>query len=414
METATEIKKPTAHTEGGKNYWINESQAYDESGTGGDETTSADGGLATGDESPSIAFHTWESKVAPSYGSTLLKMKWSTNDATGNDQWHAEYTKNNGGAWADLLAKGTNRNVAIQTAQISLDADQDLTQVQVRISLDKVASGDGDTVYIWDIWTEGTVGAVTPQAVEGTLTLAGGLTTKPAKKVAGSITPSGALSAKVFKNLGGLSPHILNLAGALKKKVSKKGLVGTLTFVGDLATQFIAGMEYQSCDGTLTFTSALKRKIAKGLSGGLTFTGQVVKKVSKSFEGNVTFSGEVKKKTSKKGLAGALTFLGDVATRFRKTQAVSGILTFLGVLSAKAGKKLSGAVTFIGNLTRKVSKSFGGNVTFSGLLSRKTSKSPIGILTFAGALSTLYIPGAPGGKGKKIKTLSKPIFLVGP
>ena len=64
----------------------------------------------------------------------------------------------------DLLAAGTNRNASIQTAQIALDANQDLSLVKVRINTEQLKGADGHTVRIYDIWTEGTyTGGVTEQ-----------------------------------------------------------------------------------------------------------------------------------------------------------------------------------------------------------------------------------------------------------
>jgi len=162
-----EIKKPTTFTEGALALWTNESNAYDQSGTGGDETTYAYQSLDT-DESPSIRFHTWQAKVE-TYTATVLKLKWETSIQTGDDEVHIEYTKNGGGAWADLLAKAANRSVGFSTAQISLDANQDLTQVEVRVSSDKLKGGDGVEFMVSDIWTEGeyTGGTEYQRAVDG-------------------------------------------------------------------------------------------------------------------------------------------------------------------------------------------------------------------------------------------------------
>lgn len=150
----TEIKKPTTFAEGALLLWTNESNCYDQQGTGGDETTMGYQTLNT-DESPSIRFHTWEAKVE-TYTATVLKLKWKTSIQTGDDEVHIEYTKNGGGAWADLLAKGVNRSVSYATAQIALDTNQDLTQVEVRVNSDKVKGADGCDFQISDIWTEGT------------------------------------------------------------------------------------------------------------------------------------------------------------------------------------------------------------------------------------------------------------------
>lgn len=213
---ATEVKKPTDFTEAAGLQWTNEPQAYDTS-TAGDETTSADGTLAVDDEDPSITYHTWAAK-GQTYTQTLLKMKWSTNDLTGDDEWHAEYTKNGGGAWLDLVAYGTNRNTTIQTAQVTLDANQDLTQVQVRIRLEKQKGGDGDTLYIWDIWTEGEYTAVTTYEIytnsaariKGTQNIPLGPSTSNARIKATGLIAGAPTSAARIKAAGKEAPKLFS------------------------------------------------------------------------------------------------------------------------------------------------------------------------------------------------------------
>ena len=149
-----EIKKPTTFTEGALLLWTNEAYCYDQSGTGGDETTFGYQSLDT-DEAPSIRFHTWETK-GQTYTATVLKLKWKTSIQTGDDEFGIEYTKNGGGQWGDLVTKGANRSSSYTTAEIALDTNQDLTQVEIRVNSDKIKGGDGCDLQISDIWTEGT------------------------------------------------------------------------------------------------------------------------------------------------------------------------------------------------------------------------------------------------------------------
>lgn len=163
---AQEIKKPTTFTEGALLLWTDEANAYDQAG-GGDESTYSYQILDT-DEAPSITYHTWGTK-GQTYTATTLYVRWQTSITTGDDEVHIEYTKNGGGAWADLLAKGINRSAAWTNALIALDANQDLTQVQVRVNSDKVKGADGCDFRISDIWTDGTYSAggvsVTPDTL---------------------------------------------------------------------------------------------------------------------------------------------------------------------------------------------------------------------------------------------------------
>ena len=149
-----EIKKPTTFTEGTQLLWSNELNCYDQSGTGGDETTFGYQSL-NGDDIPSIRFHTWETK-GQTYTATVLKLKWKTSIQTGDDKFGIEYTKNGGSNWNDLVAMGVNRSSSYATAEIALDANQDLSQVEVRVNSDKIKGPDNCDLQISDIWTEGT------------------------------------------------------------------------------------------------------------------------------------------------------------------------------------------------------------------------------------------------------------------
>lgn len=151
---AIEIKKPTTFTEGALLLWTDEPNCYDQSGTGGDETTFGYQDIGT-DESPSIRFHTWETK-GQTYTATTLKLKWKTSIQVGDDEFGIKYTKDGGSQWNDLVTKGVNRSSSYTTAEIPLNINQDLTQVEVRVNSDKIKGGDGCDLQISDIWTEGT------------------------------------------------------------------------------------------------------------------------------------------------------------------------------------------------------------------------------------------------------------------
>lgn len=173
----TEVKKPTTFTEGALGLWANEANCYDQQGVAGDESTYGYQTLDT-DETPSIRFHTWETK-GQTYTATTLKLKWKTSIQTGDDEFGIEYTKNGGSNWYDLVVKGANRSVAYTTAQIALDANQDLTQVEVRVNSDKVKGADNCQLQISDIWTEGEY--------------TGGVTVSPAPASAASSAVIGAI-----------------------------------------------------------------------------------------------------------------------------------------------------------------------------------------------------------------------------
>lgn len=150
---AYEIKKPLNYSPSTGNF-TDPANAYDQSGIAGDEATSVTINLAVND-GYQITYDIWETKVEAAYASTQLKVKWKTELVSGEDEWKVEYTKDGGDNWFDLLSLGPNRNLTIQTASIALDTDQDLTQVKLRVYTNRVGTGDGDQIHVFDIWTEG-------------------------------------------------------------------------------------------------------------------------------------------------------------------------------------------------------------------------------------------------------------------
>ena len=149
----TEIKKPTTHTDAPGNSWTNPGQCYD-TATAGDETT--EGNVYNfADENPDITFHTWDTK-GQTYTATVLKVKWKTSGSFSNDKFAIQYSKDGGNLWNDLVPLGVHNETTIQTSSTSLDANQDLSQVQIKVVEDRFGVGDKDYIYIYDIWTEGT------------------------------------------------------------------------------------------------------------------------------------------------------------------------------------------------------------------------------------------------------------------
>lgn len=144
-----EIKKPTSHTDG--TGWTNPAQAYDLPSTANDQTTEGDDTSMEGD--PAITFHNWASKVE-TYTVTVLKVNWKTNGLFVGDQFAIQYMKD-GSNWLDIVTLGVHNETTIQTSSISLDVNQDLSLVQVKVVATKSGDSDGGTLYIYDIWTEG-------------------------------------------------------------------------------------------------------------------------------------------------------------------------------------------------------------------------------------------------------------------
>lgn len=160
----TEIKKPTAHTD--NIGWTNPAQAYDFPSVANDQTTQGNG-TDMADADPAINFHTWATK-SQVYTATVLKVNWRTNGAFSDDQFGIRYTNNGGANWIDLVALGIHNETTIQTSSVNLSANQNLTQVQVKVVTDRTKGPDGGTLYIYDIWAEGTYEPVVGVITAGT------------------------------------------------------------------------------------------------------------------------------------------------------------------------------------------------------------------------------------------------------
>jgi type II secretory pathway pseudopilin PulG len=148
-----EIKKPTARTD--NTVWTTPALAYNYPDTPNDQSDSgSDTSMPTRD--PAILFYSWALKTE-TYTATVLKVNWRTNGLHSNDQFAIRYTKDGGINWLDLVPMGVHNETTIQTSSASLDANQVLTSVQVKVVSTRFPnpSADGGTLYIYDIWTEG-------------------------------------------------------------------------------------------------------------------------------------------------------------------------------------------------------------------------------------------------------------------
>jgi len=103
---------------------------------------------------PWVTFSNWQTKEG-AYSATTLYVNWKTNGTFSNDKFAIQYTKNGGTNWYDLVASAVHNDVTIQTSSVALDANQDLTQVQVKLTYTKVTGPDSGIVYVYDIWTKG-------------------------------------------------------------------------------------------------------------------------------------------------------------------------------------------------------------------------------------------------------------------
>lgn len=150
--TSYEYKKPTAFTDTNDN-WANEANAYD-SANPDEQTTCASSDAAPNDEDPWITCHTWSTK-GRAYTATDLFVNWKTDGLWSNDQIAIRYTKDGGSNWYDLVSLAVHNETILQQDTVSLNANQDLTQVQVKAVIDRITGRDSGHLYIYDIWTKG-------------------------------------------------------------------------------------------------------------------------------------------------------------------------------------------------------------------------------------------------------------------
>lgn len=145
---ATETKRPTNSADAGGE-WTDDALAYDT-----DLETFA---YVTNwaDYVPSLTCDTWQAKVE-SYSATKLYVKYADNQQPGDDDTYGiEYTKDGGNNYIDLVVMGVHEQGTPVEAQADLDADQDLSLVIVRVNTLREKGGDGASIYIYDIRTEG-------------------------------------------------------------------------------------------------------------------------------------------------------------------------------------------------------------------------------------------------------------------
>ena len=416
---ATEVKKPTAFTDGSA-VWSNEGQAYD-TVTAGDETTYADSTMS-GDFNPSILFYAWGTK-GQTYTATVLKVKWLCAQAQTDDTWGIQYTKNGGSNWYDLLAEGNNSSAVIVTEQVSLDTDQDLTQVQVKVVSNQTKNPDGHNVRIYDVWTEGeyTAGSTTyyQDAGQHAMTMAGSMARMTSKYPGShSMTIAGALTRKGFKDTGGhvmvvegallttttyvravggyalqmtgsllkqtsiyIGKHLMTIAGDLSKKGFKDTGGYQMPIVGTLATASIffqaVGEHAMTIVGTLGTITTYIRAVG---AYAMTIVGTLVKRTSIYPGGHsIQIAGGLIRKGFKDVGGYAMTIVGTMSTAIVIGQTVgSYAVTITGALFKKTSIYLgSHVMSIIGSLIKGSFKDTGGySMPMTGGLIKKTSTYP--------------------------------------
>ena len=146
-----EVKKPTAHTD--STGWTTPALSYNYPASPNDQLDSGSD-TRMPDRDPAILFRNWAIKTE-TYTATVLKVNWRTNGLYPNDRFAIRYTRDGGTNWQDIVPLGVYNGTTTQTSSVNLDANQDLTLVQVKVVSDRVGTADNGTLYIYDIWTEG-------------------------------------------------------------------------------------------------------------------------------------------------------------------------------------------------------------------------------------------------------------------
>jgi len=143
---AIEVRKPTAYTDNLKKT-TNPELAYDyPNGT----TLATTLYNTSGD---SITFHTWET-TTKTY--TALSLKYRYHAEAGTDDTYAIAYSITGcaGTFTNLVPL-TSAGASDTTISVGLSPSQDLSQLCLKISTDKVKKPDNKSVFTRDIWTEG-------------------------------------------------------------------------------------------------------------------------------------------------------------------------------------------------------------------------------------------------------------------
>lgn len=152
--------------------------------------------------------------------------------------------------------------------------------------------GGGGTAYTQSVaGTLTTAGALAKRAAKrpaGTLTTAGVLAKRTSKSLAGSLTTAGVLAKRTSKSLAGS----LTTAGAIVRSAAKS-LAGTLTAAGGLVANYVSGSATfsQVVGGTLTTAGTLAKRTSKSLAGTLATAGSISRAISKLLSGTLTTAG---------------------------------------------------------------------------------------------------------------------------
>ena len=227
------------------------------------------------------------------------------------------------------------------------------------------------------------------QAFTATLNFVGAINLSTAKALAAVFSPSGAMTRQTNKLL---PEATLNFVGALLRQTNKV-FSASLSFIGDLATQFIAGSQtfFQSFTATLSSTGDLIRQTNKSLTAQTSFTGTLTRNIGKILSATFTPTAALTK-SSTKSFSAATTPTGSLTRQTAKS--LSGTTSSTGVLIRQIGKLLTAAQTFTGNLTRVIQKLLPAATTsFVGNLTKQTTRSFTAVVSFVGDLATHLFSG---------------------
>jgi hypothetical protein len=148
-----EYLKPTAFDDVRANDWETENLAYD--GSGPAESVTAATSFNPTKSDPGIVFHSWSAPGFDHSARTLYIRR--SDDGCVDDAWELHYSIDFGNTWQSIET-GLCGISQSNSLPIDIDPEMNLTQLKVKVVQDRQKKPDDLTIYIWDIWLEGSSG----------------------------------------------------------------------------------------------------------------------------------------------------------------------------------------------------------------------------------------------------------------
>jgi hypothetical protein len=216
------------------------------------------------------------------------------------------------------------------------------------------------------------------RALTATLSFAAILSRRTGKTLIAALTSTATFTKKLVDS--GFTAT-LSFTGIITKNI-RKNLTAALSFVGNLATTFIAGGGHvfnQALTASLSFVGAFTKLPQKVFTPAFSPSAALTRKTSHLLTATLAFIGALAKAIRDAGFAATLSFTGFLTTSKSFLKSLTATLSFTGTLAASKSflKAFAASLSFTGLLSVRqvITRAFTAALSTAASLRRSTGKS---------------------------------------